>query len=132
MSPLGGGLKSLHALPAIIIMPSWQSALFAPHTQTHMLFTHTYPHKLLHSHAFLPSSAKDTACHHHATPYQVSGDVVSDVPINALLASHQMQGALATVTLVPCKTSPSADTKPGKAPKARESVRVCPMDVGNT
>eukprot|EP00955_Chlamydomonas_euryale_P049250 354212-Chlamydomonas_euryale.AAC.1 len=49
----------------------------------------------------------------------LSEDVVTDIPVNALLASHQMHGALTTVTLVPCKTSPSSETKPGKAPKVR-------------
>lgn len=47
----------------------------------------------------------------------LSGDLVTDMPLNALVATHQMQGALATVTLCPCKISPSSETKPGKAPK---------------
>ena len=33
----------------------------------------------------------------------LSGDLLSDVPVNALVASHQMHGALATVMLCPRK-----------------------------
>uniref|UniRef100_A0A7R9VHL7 Translation initiation factor eIF2B subunit gamma n=1 Tax=Chlamydomonas euryale TaxID=1486919 RepID=A0A7R9VHL7_9CHLO len=56
----------------------------------------------------------------------LSEDVVTDIPVNALLASHQMHGALTTVTLVPCKTSPSSETKPGKAPKGVDYIGMDP------
>lgn len=47
----------------------------------------------------------------------MSGDLLTDVPVNALVASHQMHGALATVMLCPRKISPASETKPGKPPK---------------
>lgn len=52
----------------------------------------------------------------------VSGDLLTDVPVNALVASHQMHGALATVMLCPRKTSPASETKPGKPPKVSSSL----------
>ena len=48
----------------------------------------------------------------------LSGDLLTDVPVNALVASHQMNSALTTVVLSPRKTSPASETKPGKPPKA--------------
>ncbi|GAX72742.1 hypothetical protein CEUSTIGMA_g198.t1 [Chlamydomonas eustigma] len=47
----------------------------------------------------------------------ISGDLLTDVPVNALVASHQMHRALATVMLCPRKVSPASETKPGKPPK---------------
>lgn len=47
----------------------------------------------------------------------ISGDLLTDVPVNALVASHQLNGSLATVVMVKRKVSPSTTTKPGKAPK---------------
>ncbi|MEW5317384.1 MAG: hypothetical protein WDW38_008684 [Sanguina aurantia] len=47
----------------------------------------------------------------------LSGDLLTDLPVNALVTSHQLNSALATVLLVPRKTSPTTETKPGRAPK---------------
>ena len=49
-----------------------------------------------------------------STVVVLSGDLLTDVPVNALVASHEMHGALATVMLCPRKTSPASETKPGK------------------
>ena len=46
-----------------------------------------------------------------------SGDLLSDIPVQTLVVTHQVSGALATVLLGTRKTSPTAETKPGKAPK---------------
>ncbi len=47
----------------------------------------------------------------------MAADLLSDVPLQALLATHAVSEALATVLVGRVKTSPSAETKPGKAPK---------------
>ena len=52
----------------------------------------------------------------------ISGDLVTDVPINALVATHQMNGASATITLVQRKVSPASETKPGKAPRGVDYI----------
>ncbi|KAG1665277.1 hypothetical protein FOA52_015854 [Chlamydomonas sp. UWO 241] len=54
------------------------------------------------------------------------GDLVTDVAVAALVASHQMQGALASVTLVPRKISPASETKPGKVPRGVDYVGMDP------
>mmetsp|Transcript_15489 Transcript_15489/g.33608 ORF Transcript_15489/g.33608 Transcript_15489/m.33608 type:complete len:476 (-) Transcript_15489:297-1724(-) len=56
----------------------------------------------------------------------VSGDLLTDLPVNALVASHQMNGAYATVLLSHRKTSPTTETKPGKAPKNVDYIGLCP------
>jgi translation initiation factor eIF-2B subunit gamma len=52
----------------------------------------------------------------------ISGDLVTDVPISALVATHQMSGASATITLVQRKVSPASETKPGKPPKGVDYI----------
>lgn len=47
----------------------------------------------------------------------MSGDLLTDVPVNALVAMHQLNNAMATIMLSQRKTPPAAETKPGKAPK---------------
>lgn len=47
----------------------------------------------------------------------LSGDVLTDVPVPALVAYHQIHEATATLLLANRKTSPASETKPGKAPK---------------
>jgi len=42
-----------------------------------------------------------------------------------LVATHQLKAALATLVLFKRKVSPSADTKPGKAPKVCVFLYVC-------
>jgi hypothetical protein len=47
-----------------------------------------------------------------------SGDLVCDAPLGAIALSHALSGALATVLVSKRRGGPpSADTKPGKAPK---------------
>lgn len=46
----------------------------------------------------------------------VSGDLVTDIPLKALLASHFVNSATCTSLFTRRKTSASAETKPGKAP----------------
>lgn len=55
----------------------------------------------------------------------LSGDLLTDLPVNALVTSHQLNSALATVLLVPRKTSPTTETKPGKAPKVSQLLGRC-------
>ncbi|KAK9828728.1 hypothetical protein WJX72_001741 [[Myrmecia] bisecta] len=47
----------------------------------------------------------------------ISGDLVADVPLKAIMATHYVNQSTATSLLAPRKTSPSSETKPGKAPK---------------
>ncbi|KAL6765072.1 eukaryotic translation initiation factor 2B gamma [Haematococcus lacustris] len=56
----------------------------------------------------------------------LSGDLLTDLPVNALVASHQMNQALATVLLYPRKVSPVTETKPGKAPKNVDYIGLDP------
>ncbi|XP_075264130.1 translation initiation factor eIF2B subunit gamma-like [Convolutriloba macropyga] len=44
-------------------------------------------------------------------------DVVTDCNLSTLIASHKLNGASATLLLGRTRTSPSSNTKPGKAPK---------------
>lgn len=46
----------------------------------------------------------------------LSGDLITDLSLPSLLATHKAHGTMATVIAVQRK-SPSADGKPGKAPK---------------
>ncbi|KAI8463923.1 MAG: eukaryotic translation initiation factor 2B gamma [Monoraphidium minutum] len=55
-----------------------------------------------------------------------SGDLVCDAPLGAMLVSHQLGGALATVLAGPRRTSPSTETKPGKAPKGVDYLGLDP------
>lgn len=52
----------------------------------------------------------------------ISGDLLTDVPLHALVAKHQLTSALATVLLGQTKASPTTTTKPGKAPKGVDYV----------
>lgn len=47
----------------------------------------------------------------------LAGDLLIDLPVNALVASHQLHAATATMVLTKRRVSPSTETKPGKAPK---------------
>ena len=47
----------------------------------------------------------------------MSGDVVTEVPLRAQLLQHQLRGATVTALFGRRKTSPAADTKPGKPPR---------------
>ena len=49
----------------------------------------------------------------------MSGDVVTDIPLNAVVFNHNMRGASITSVLCKHKSSPSEGTKAGKAPKVR-------------
>lgn len=49
----------------------------------------------------------------------MSGDLVTDAPLQAVVTSHNVRGARATMVVTPRKTSPCMETKPGKAPKVR-------------
>ncbi|KAF6255618.1 nucleotide-diphospho-sugar transferase [Scenedesmus sp. NREL 46B-D3] len=55
-----------------------------------------------------------------------SGDILTDLPLRALVVTHQITGALATVLLGKRKTSPTAETKPGKAPKGVDYLGLDP------
>ncbi|WIA38932.1 hypothetical protein OEZ86_005085 [Tetradesmus obliquus] len=55
-----------------------------------------------------------------------SGDILTDLPLRALVATHQISGALATVLVGKRKTSPTAETKPGKAPKGVDYLGLDP------
>jgi NDP-sugar pyrophosphorylase family protein len=46
-----------------------------------------------------------------------SGDLICDAPLGAMIVTHQLSGALATVLVGARRVSPTAETKPGKAPK---------------
>jgi hypothetical protein len=56
-----------------------------------------------------------------------SGDLITDVPVQALVVSHQVSGALATVLLGQRRTSPTTTTKPGKAPKVSPAPPLPPV-----
>jgi translation initiation factor eIF-2B subunit gamma len=47
----------------------------------------------------------------------LSGDVVTEVPLRAQLLQHQLRGATVTALFGRRKTSPAADTQPGKPPR---------------
>lgn len=47
----------------------------------------------------------------------LSGDLLTDVPLKALAASHYITEATVTVLLKDRRVSPASETKPGKAPK---------------
>ncbi|KAG7666567.1 hypothetical protein Ndes2526B_g04967 [Nannochloris sp. 'desiccata'] len=47
----------------------------------------------------------------------LSGDVVTEVPLRAQLLQHQLRGATVTALFGHKKTSPAADTQPGKPPR---------------
>ena len=42
---------------------------------------------------------------------------VTDLPLRVLIAAHFIRGSVVSTLLYPRRTSPSAETKPGKAPK---------------
>ena len=46
-----------------------------------------------------------------------AADLVCDAPLRAVLVSHQLSGALATVLVGARRVSPAAETKPGRAPR---------------
>lgn len=48
-----------------------------------------------------------------------AADLVCDAPLGALVLSHALSGALATLLVGRRRVSPTTETKPGKAPKAR-------------
>lgn len=52
----------------------------------------------------------------------VCGDTVTDVNLRALLATHYHHEATITALLTPHSSSPSADLKPGKAPKGVDYI----------
>ncbi|EIE22403.1 nucleotide-diphospho-sugar transferase [Coccomyxa subellipsoidea C-169] len=52
----------------------------------------------------------------------MSVDLITDVRLEALMAVHFIRSAMATVLLSQRRTSPSSETKPGKAPKEVEYV----------
>lgn len=47
----------------------------------------------------------------------LSSDLVTDLPLRSLIASHFVRGSLVSSLLYPRRVSPSSETKPGKAPK---------------
>lgn len=47
----------------------------------------------------------------------MSGDTVTDVPLDTVLFTHRMRGAVATTVLAESTSSAAATTKPGKIPK---------------
>jgi translation initiation factor eIF-2B subunit gamma len=47
----------------------------------------------------------------------LSGDVVTEVPLRAQLLQHQLRGATVTALFGRKKSSPAADTQPGKPPR---------------
>lgn len=47
----------------------------------------------------------------------ISGDLLTDVPLKALIASHYVTEATVTILLRERRVSPASETKPGKAPK---------------
>lgn len=57
-----------------------------------------------------------------STVVVLSADVVSDVPLSAVLATHTMRGAAVTTLLHPRRVLASTETKPGKAPKNVEYI----------
>ncbi len=52
----------------------------------------------------------------------LSGDLLTDVPVGALVAQHNLHAAMATMLLAHRKVSPASETKPGKPPKVRGSL----------
>lgn len=49
----------------------------------------------------------------------MSGDTVTDVPLDTVLFTHRTRGAVATTVLAESTSSAAATTKPGKIPKVR-------------
>uniref|UniRef100_A0A7S3R0R7 Translation initiation factor eIF2B subunit gamma n=1 Tax=Dunaliella tertiolecta TaxID=3047 RepID=A0A7S3R0R7_DUNTE len=56
----------------------------------------------------------------------ISGDLITDVQIDVLVATHQLSSALVTMALYKRKVSPSSESKPGKAPKNVDYVGLDP------
>lgn len=52
----------------------------------------------------------------------LSGDLVSELQLKPIVAAHQLSKSLCTVLLSQRRSSPSAETKPGKAPKAVDYI----------
>ncbi|KIY94734.1 translation initiation factor eIF-2B gamma subunit [Monoraphidium neglectum] len=59
-----------------------------------------------------------------------SGDLICDAPLGAMLVSHQLSGALATVLVGARRVSPTTETKPGKAPKVWRAAGATPGGAG--
>jgi translation initiation factor eIF-2B subunit gamma len=57
----------------------------------------------------------------------LSGDVVTEVPLRAMLLAHQLKGAALTA-LLGRRPSPAADTQPGKAPTGVDYVGIADGD----
>lgn len=47
----------------------------------------------------------------------MSGDTVTDLPLDTVLFTHRMRGAIASTVLAKSTSSAAATTKPGKIPK---------------
>eukprot|EP00879_Flechtneria_rotunda_P010891 GHRR01011381.1.p1 GENE.GHRR01011381.1~~GHRR01011381.1.p1 ORF type:complete len:515 (+),score=167.39 GHRR01011381.1:92-1636(+) len=55
-----------------------------------------------------------------------SGDLLTDLPLKALVVTHQVTGALATLLVGHLKTSPTTETKPGKPPRGVDYLGLDP------
>jgi len=58
----------------------------------------------------------------------LSGDVVTEVPLRAQLATHELKGAAVTALLGRRKGSPAADTQPGKVPRGVDYIGLAEGD----
>lgn len=58
----------------------------------------------------------------------LSGDVVTEIPLRAQLLQHQLRGATVTALFGRRKTSPAADTQPGKPPRNVDYVGLAAGD----
>ncbi|KAG2441401.1 hypothetical protein HYH02_009990 [Chlamydomonas schloesseri] len=57
----------------------------------------------------------------------LSGDLLTDVPVGALVAQHNLHaGAMATMLLAHRRVSPASETKPGKPPKNVDYIGLDP------
>ncbi|GFR40448.1 hypothetical protein Agub_g976 [Astrephomene gubernaculifera] len=56
----------------------------------------------------------------------LSGDLLTDVPVGALVAQHNLHAAMVTMLLAQRKVSPASETKPGKPPKNVDYVGLDP------
>ncbi|GLC42884.1 hypothetical protein PLESTB_001434500 [Pleodorina starrii] len=56
----------------------------------------------------------------------LSGDLLTDVPVGALVAQHNLHAAMATMLLAQRKVSPASETKPGKPPKNVDYIGLDP------
>ncbi|GIL56412.1 hypothetical protein Vafri_11777 [Volvox africanus] len=56
----------------------------------------------------------------------LSGDLLTDVPVGALVAQHNLHAAMATMLLAHRKVSPASETKPGKPPKNVDYIGLDP------